>query len=103
VSPAARHNITGDDPMTLSTLKHTVRGRFFTVEFVKETTEEIRRMTCRFGVKQGLLGGRSNQKPGLAYVWACDAQGRRSFYVRNVITVRANGQVYRGPLYGGAR
>lgn len=87
--------------MTLSTLKRTVRGGFFTVRFVKETDGAIRRMTCRFGVKKDLHGGKGPHKPGLAKVWT--HEGRRSFYVYNVITVRANGQIYRGPLYGGAR
>jgi len=33
------------------------KGTFFSVEFVKRTTNEFRKMTCRLGVKKYLKGG----------------------------------------------
>lgn len=54
--------------MKLSTLKRIVGDKFFSVEFVKKTTGEIRRMTCRFGVTKYLHGG--DDPNGKIYVGA---------------------------------
>lgn len=66
------------------------RGKFFTVEFIKRTTGEIRTMNCRMGVTKHLKGGSkgySAKQHKLVTVYDVQKQGYRSIALEGVIKV----------------
>lgn len=69
-------------------------GRFFTVWFTKKDGT-ARRMTCRFGVKKHLSGGKATVNEDKFFiVWDCGKQSYRAVNKETVQTVKANGQEY---------
>ena len=53
-------------------LIESTKGKFFTVEFIKRTDGELRRMNCRLSVKRYTRGGTLSYNPskkGLIPVW----------------------------------
>lgn len=74
------------------------KGKFFTVEFVKRTTGEIRKMNCRTGVSKGVTGVGKLYEPeekGLITVWDTQAKNFRSISLEGIITVTSQGVEWR--------
>lgn len=72
-------------------------GHIFTVEFIKRTTGELRKMKCRTGVKKHLKGGTLAYSPkdnGLLTVYDLEAKGYRSIPVQNVQRLSVGGQTF---------
>lgn len=70
---------------------------FFSVEFIKRTTGERRKMICRQDVKKHLKGGELKYDPeekGLLTVYSMDAKGYRSIPLENLISATINGETY---------
>ena len=70
------------------------KGKFFTVEFVKRTTGEVRKMNCRTGVKKGVTGiGKSfnDSDKGLVTVWDAKISQFRSIPIENIIKITSQG------------
>jgi hypothetical protein len=70
-------------------------GRFFTVEFVKRTTGELRVMTCRLGVSKGVTGKGMAFDPAsreLLTVWDVKAQGHRMVNLRDLRSLTMDGE-----------
>ena len=77
-------------------------GKIFSVEFIKRTTGELRRMTCRIGVKKHLKGGEkaySAAQKRLLTVFDMDAKGYRSIPLEGIQSVSVGGQTF---SFGGA-
>ena len=73
-------------------------GKIFGCTFVKRTTGEVRRMTCRRFVRRHLKGGTMKFDPrqkSLVVVWDFARQGYRSIPVDAVTEIRAGGEVLR--------
>ena len=69
-------------------------GRFFTVEFIKRTTGELRVMTCRLGVTKGVTGKGMAFDPsskGLLPVYDVQAQGHRMVNLSDLRTLVMDG------------
>ena len=85
---------------TMSSLQMVERardGKFFTVEFIKRTTGELRTMRCRRGVRRNLTG------KGMAYdalsyalmtVWDVDKGGYRSIPLDRLVRLRMGKRTY---------
>lgn len=72
-----------------------IRSEFFTVEFVKRTTGEYRKMNCRKGVTKHLAGGPAAYNPNdhdLIWVYSMDAPGYRSIPMEGIISVATSGE-----------
>lgn len=72
-------------------------GHFFRVVFVKRTTDEIREMTCRFGVKKGTNGNGMKFKPldkGLMVVWDSVKKDFRMVNLRTLLMLKYQGVTY---------
>jgi hypothetical protein len=70
-------------------------GRFFTVEFIKRTTGELRVMTCRLGVSKGVTGKGMAFDPaskGLLPVYDVQTQGYRMINLSGLRAVRMDGE-----------
>ncbi len=70
------------------------KGKFFTVEFVKRTTGEVRKMNCRTGVKKGVTGiGKpfNDSDKGLVTVWDAKISQFRSIPIENIIKITSQG------------
>ena len=70
-------------------------GRFFTVEFIKRTTGELRVMTCRSGVSKGVKGVGLAFDPaakGLLVVYDVRAHGHRMINLSGLRAVRMDGE-----------
>jgi len=70
------------------------KGKFFSVEFVKRTTGEVRKMNCRTGVSKGVTGiGKSfnDIDKGLVTVWDAQISQFRSIPVANIIKITSQG------------
>ena len=83
----------------LNVIRNT-HGRFFSVEFVKRTTGEVRKMNCRTGVTQGVTGtGKSfsDFDKGLVTVWDAQISQFRSIPISNIIKITSQGVEW---LYG---
>ncbi len=79
------------------------RGKFFTVQFVKRTTGEIRKMNCRTGVSKGVTGvGKTYdaKEKGLVTVWDTQAKNFRSINLDGIISITSQGvEWYYGTNY----
>ena len=72
-------------------------GQIFSVEFIKRSTGELRKMTCRMGVKKYLRGGSkpySAKAKSLLTVYSLDSEGYRSIPVENVQRITVSGQTF---------
>ena len=70
------------------------KGKFFTVEFVKRTTGEVRKMNCRTGVKKGVTGiGKpfNDSDKGLVTVLDAKISQFRSIPIENIIKITSQG------------
>lgn len=70
-------------------------GRFFSVEFIKRTTNELRQMLCRTGVTKHLKGGcaaYNTMDKGLCVVWDVEKQGYRSIPFDGITRVKIDGE-----------
>ena len=85
-----------------------VRGKIFTVEFLKKDGT-LRRMVCRKEVKKFLKGGTRHSTPGLIVVCDMEAAKRiaetgskespyRSFHISSIGSLTVDGVTYR-PKY----
>jgi len=73
-------------------------GKFFSVEFVKRTTGEVRKMNCRTGVTKGVTGvGKSfnDSDKGLVTVWDAQISQFRSIPLANIIKITSQGVEWR--------
>jgi len=74
-----------------------LKGKFFTVEFVKRTTGEVRVMNCTTNYESKLAGGESaydfNAKQ-LLPVWDLQKQAFRSIPLDSVRVIKANGLTF---------
>lgn len=73
-------------------------GRFFSIEFIKRTTGELRVMNARTGVKKHLKGGELNYDPELHKllpVYDVDKKGYRSIPLDAVQSITVDGTKYR--------
>ena len=74
------------------------KGKFITVEFVKRTTGEVRRMNCRTGVTKGVTGvGKSfnDSDKGLVTVWDAQISQFRSIPLDKIISITSQGVEWR--------
>ncbi|MDR2875971.1 MAG: hypothetical protein LBV44_08615 [Methylobacillus sp.] len=72
-------------------------GQIFSVEFIKRTTGELRKMTCRLGVKNHLRGGSTSYNPSehnLLTVFDMEKGGYRSIPVEMVQRLTVHGQTF---------
>jgi len=70
------------------------KGKFFSVEFVKRTTGEVRKMNCRTGVTLGVNGiGKAfnDVDKGLVTVWDAQISQFRSIPLANIIKITSQG------------
>ena len=70
-------------------------GKFCTVTFIKRSTGELRKMTCRTGVKRHLQGGSkpySSNAHGLITVFDLAKQAYRSIPLDGIQRITANGR-----------
>ena len=78
-------------------LLQTLRGKFFTVEFIKRTTGERRVMNCTTNYESKLAGGEPaydfNEKQ-LIPVWDLGKRAFRSIPLDSVLVIKANGIVF---------
>mgnify|MGYP003641663368 CR=1 FL=1 len=89
--------ITREEAKPQDIIKQT-KGKFFTVEFVKRTTGELRKMNCRTGVSKGVTGAGKTYDPeekGLVTVWDTQAKSFRSISIEGIISVTADGVEWR--------
>jgi hypothetical protein len=69
-------------------------GRIFSVEFIKRTTGELRKMTARLGVTKHLQGGSkrfSDIEKQLITVFDMEKHAYRSIPLENIIKISING------------
>ena len=85
-------------PFNYSNLSKLVSGgQIFSVEFIKRSTGELRKMTCRMGVKKHLRGGSKaydSKTKNLLTVYSLDSEGYRSIPVENVQRITVSGQTF---------
>ena len=70
-------------------------GRIFSVEFIKRTTKELRRMVARTGVKSHLRGGEaaySFSEKALISVFDMQANGYRSIPIEGIVRIKIDGE-----------
>ena len=73
------------------------RGVFFSVVFVKRTTNEERHMLCRKGVKKYLAGGTLKYNPAeknLLMVFDIRISQYRSINLEGLLTLKIGGVIY---------
>jgi hypothetical protein len=73
-------------------------GQIFSVEFIKRTTGELRRMVCRLGVKKHLRGGTAAydaREHNLLTVFDMEKNGYRSIPVEAVLSLTVHGHTFR--------
>ena len=78
---------------TMETIQK-AKGHFFSVEFNKRTTGEIRKMICRRGVSKGVTGVGLAYDPmekGLCTVWDVEAKTFRSINLDGIIRINSEG------------
>ena len=84
-------------------IERTKSGRFFTVEFIKRTTGELRVMTCRQGVSKGTTGRGLAFDPSakdLLVVYDVRARGHRMINLSGLRAIKMDGS--RFTIEGGA-
>ena len=72
-------------------------GKMFSVEFVKRTTGEHRKMVARLGVKKHLAGGDaaySFTERGLVSVYDVQKKGYRTIPTESISTLTIGGSTY---------
>lgn len=72
-------------------------GAFFTVDFVKRTTGELRSMNCRTGVQKHLKGGDAAYnftEHNLVSVWDVEKKGYRSIPVESIKRLALGGEEF---------
>jgi hypothetical protein len=75
-----------------------LNGKFFTIEFVKRTTGEVRKMTATTNYQSKLAGGEATYDFGekkLIPVWDLAKQAFRSIPLDAVLTINAKGDTYK--------
>lgn len=75
-----------------------LNGKFFTVEFVKRTTGEVRKMTATTNYATKLAGGDAAYdftEKKLIPVWDIAKQAFRSIPLDAVLTINAKGNTYK--------
>ena len=75
-----------------------LNGKFFTIEFVKRTTGEVRKMTATTNYQSKLAGGDATYsftEKKLIPVWDLGKQAFRSIPLDAVLTIKANGNAYK--------
>jgi hypothetical protein len=75
-----------------------LNGKFFTVEFIKRTTGELRVMTATTNYQSKLVGGELNYDADakkLIPVWDTQKKAFRSIPTDSVQVIRALGQTYK--------
>lgn len=80
----------------MDTLKNT-NGRIFSVEFIKRTTGEHRKMLATLNYESKLKGGTLNYSPdakNLLVVWDIQKKGFRSISLDSVLRITAGGNTY---------
>ena len=77
-------------------------GVFFSLEFIKRSTGELRKMVCRGGVKKHLQGGELKYNPAdhdLIGVWdstvADPKKAYRSISIEGIQMLKAGGEEYK--------
>lgn len=73
-------------------------NKTFWVRFIKKTTGESRKMTCRFGVTSHLAGGSLSYDPkkhGLLTVFDMSLSQYRSISLKTLTEVHMDGRVYK--------
>jgi hypothetical protein len=81
----------------LTKMKNNNDFTIISVDFIKRTTGELRRMVCRFGVKTGLAGGvksRDDAEHELKTVWDMQKNAYRSISLESVIRMKIHGKKY---------
>jgi len=84
-----------DNPLSIISK---TKGKFFSVEFIKRTTGEVRKMNCRTGVTIGVTGsGKSfnDSDKGLVTVWDAQINQFRSIPLESIITITSQGVEWR--------
>ena len=72
-------------------------GQIFTVEFIKRTTGDLRKLNCRIGVNKHLKGGKvayNATEKQLLTVFDMTANGYRSIPLEGIQRVSVGGQVF---------
>jgi hypothetical protein len=75
-----------------------LNGKFFTIEFVKRTTGEVRKMTATTNYQSKLAGGEATYdftEKKLIPVWDLAKQAFRSIPLDAVLTINAKGDTYK--------
>jgi len=83
---------------TLQMVEQAGNGRIFTVDFIKRTNGEFRRMVCRRGVRKGLTGKGMAYDPlrkSLLTVWDVQKGAYRMISLDAVLAVRMGKREYR--------
>ena len=77
-------------------------GVFFSVEFIKRTSGELRKMVCRGGVQKHLVGGTLKYNPkekNLIGVWDSMVENPKKAYrmiaVEGIKVIKASGREYK--------
>jgi WYL domain-containing protein len=82
----------------LSNLSNLVSdGTIFSVEFIKRSNGELRKMVCRLGVKKHLRGGNKaydSKQYNLLTVFDMEQKGYRSIPVDAIQRLSVNGQTF---------
>jgi hypothetical protein len=95
--PVVRPRRNSEHMTALQMLERARDGRIFTVEFIKRTTGELRRMNCRRGVKNGVTG------KGMAYdaisrallpVWDIEKEAFRMINLAELVSLSMGGKKY---------
>ena len=72
-------------------------GGIFSVEFIKRSNGQLRKMVCRLGVKKHLKGGQkaySTKAHNLLTVFDMENKGYRSIPVDAIQRISVNGQTF---------
>lgn len=84
--------------LNLKNLKNLVSdGTIFSVEFIKRSNGELRKMVCRLGVKKHLRGGDKAydaKQHNLLTVFDMEKEGYRSIPVESIQKLTVNGQAF---------
>ncbi len=90
--PTAERNMT-----SLQMVEGAKNGRIFTVEFIKRTTGELRKMTCRRGVRKGVKGVGMSYDPlskGLLTVYDVEKEAYRMINLRDLVSLKMGRRTY---------
>jgi hypothetical protein len=74
-----------------------LKGKIFSVKFIKRSTGELREMVCRTGVKKNLAGGELPFDPiqkNLLMVYDMQKNGYRSIPLENVLEIKIKGELH---------